>query len=325
MRGISVKRKIITLFRVANTGLHNLLSNAWLTTAAVAVIKPWKYIVGIAVIANFALQEAIEVASRDLTISVFLRDDGSDTVRKKLQAEIETNEFVDEVYFKTKAEALSDFQASNSGNQRLLDGLALADGNPLPASLEIFMNDINMYQSILDIANREEYQEVVRETNDNATSRDAFNGFITAQDRINGASILLGLVFGSISILVIFNTIRMAIFTRSDEIEIMKLIGATPNYIRGPYLFEAMMYGVIASIVSLSVIYAATLPAARRFLEGEVTGAKLKFDGPFPDGVVNFFTEQWILVFCLTILAGMTLGFLSSSVAMAKYLRLKKW
>ena len=325
MRGLPLRRKLISLFRVANTGIHNLLRNAWLTTAAIAVMTVTITIVGSAIIANFALQEAIEVASRDLTISVFLKDDAPNTLRDELQSTILENDFVDEVYFKSKAEALTDFQNSNSQNQRLLDGLALADGNPLPASFEIFMTDINMYQDILDIANDPQYSEVVRETNDNETSRGAFNGFVTAQDRINGASIILGLVFGMISILVIFNTIRMAIFTRSDELEIMKLIGATPNYIRGPYLFEAMMYGVIAAILSLSVIYALTLPFAKRFLEQEASGAGIVFDGPFPDGVVVYFTEQWYLVFVYTIVGGMLLGFLSSSVAMAKYLRLKKW
>ena len=305
--------------------MHNLLRNAWLTTAAIAVMTVTVTIVSSAVVANYALQEAIEVASRDLTISVFLKDDGLDNVREDLQSQLEQSEFVERVYFKSKAEALTDFQKANADNQRLLDGLALAEGNPLPASLEVFMNDINEFQSILDIANQSQFSEIVRETNDNETSRDAFNGFITAQDRINGASIVLGLVFGSISILVIFNTIRMAIFTRSDELEIMKLIGATPNYIRGPYLFEAMMYGFVASIVSLSVVYAVTLPFARRFLEQETSGSTVVFDGPFPDGVVVYFTEQWYLVFVITIAGGVLLGFLSSSVAMAKYLRLKRW
>jgi cell division transport system permease protein len=325
MKGVSIRRKAITLFRIANTGLHNLLRNAWLTTAAIAVMTVTVTIVASATLANYALQEAIEVASRDLTISVFLKDEGSEQVRTQLESDLESNEFVDSVFFKSKAEALSDFQEANADNQRLLDGLALSDGNPLPASLEVFMNDINEYQAVLDIANQSQYSDVVRETNDNETSRDAFNGFITAQDRINGASLILGAVFGSISVLVIFNTIRMAIFTRSDEIEIMKLIGATPNYIRGPYLFEAMMYGFIASIISLSVVYALALPFAKRFLEQEVTVSGIKFDGPFPDGVVTFFTEQWLIVFLFTIGAGMLLGFISSSVAMAKYLRLKKW
>ena len=319
------RRKIITLMRIANTGSHNLLRNAWLTTAAVAVMTVTITIVSSAVLANYALQEVIETASRELSVSVFLKDDGSEELRNNLQAELSGSDVVERVYFKSKAEALTDFQEDLDGNQQLLDGLALAEGNPLPASFEVFMNDINEYQQVLDIANADQYETVVRETNDNERFRDAFNGFITAQDRINGASLVLGVVFGAISILVIFNTIRMAIFTRSDELEIMKLIGATPNYIRGPYLFEAMTYGFVAAIVSLSVVYAVALPFAKRFVEQENAGAIGTFEGPFPDGVVTYFTEQWLIVFVLVIGSGMLLGFISSSVAMAKYLRLKKW
>lgn len=326
MKGSPFRRKIINAFRIANTGLHNLLRNAWLTTAAIAVMTVTITIVMSAIIANFALQEAIEVASRDLTISVFLKDNADEDVRMQLESEIEGSEFVESVYFKSKAEALTDFQQANADNQQLLDGIALAEGNPLPASFEVFMSDINEYQTILDIANQDQYSEVVRETNDNEISRDAFNGFISAQERINGGSIALGVVFGMISILVIFNTIRMAIFTRSNEIEIMKLIGATPNYIRGPYLFEAMMYGFVAAIVSVSIVYTATLPYARNFLDQrEVSGQATQFDTIFPDGVVNYFSDQWYMVLIFAIAGGMLLGFVSSSVAMAKYLRLKKW
>jgi len=325
MKSNSVRRKFITLFRTMNTGLHNLVRNTWLTTAAVAVMIVTLTVISGAVLANYALQEAIEVVSRDLTISVFLQDDSSEQLQNELENRIASSEFVDEVLFKSKADALSDFQVTNADNLDLLNGLAIAGKNPLPASFEIFMNDINEYQAVLDIANDEAYVDVVRETNDNETSRKAFNGFIATQDNLNKAGLVLGVVFGSISILVIFNTIRMAIFTRSDEIEMMKLIGATPSYIRGPYLFEAALYGFIASIVSFSIIYALAVPFARRFAERETAVGNIEFDGPFPDGVALFFDEQWILVLIVMVLIGVMLGLMSSSVAMAKYLRLKKW
>lgn len=324
MKGLGLRRRLISLGRIVNTGVHNLFRNAWLTTAAVAVMSVTLTIVVSATIANFALQEAIEVASRDLTISVFLKDDGNQSVIDELETELETNQYVEKVYFKSKAEALTDFQLVNADNPKLLEGIQIAEGNPLPASFEVFMSDINMYQSILDIANQDVYSSVVRETNDNEDSRDAFNGFISTQENINRGSIVLGIIFGSISILVIFNTIRMAIFTRSDEIEIMKLIGATPHYIKGPYLFEASMYGVIAASISYGVVYSFVIPFARRFSERE-SESQVVFDTIFPNGVVNYFSESWHIVLIGILAAGIVLGFVSSSVAIAKYLRLRRW
>ena len=329
MRGPSIKRRIITILRIVNTGIHNLLRNAWLTTAAIAVMTVTLTIVASAFVANFAFQEAIESVAKNLTISVYLEDDSSDQAQAELRARIEANQYVERVDYKSKEEALQDFQSSFSDRPELLEGLAIAEGNVFPASFEIVMSDINQYQEIVTIAGNDEFDEVVLQTSDNELSRESFNRFISAQRTMNRASIILGAIFGSISILIIFNTIRMAIFTRSDEIEIMKLIGATPSYIRGPYLVEASMYGVIAGIISIGVFYPTTVRFASDFLAGVAsdfgTLQTTSEDSLFPEGIVTFLSESWPLVFAVVIGAGILLGFLSAAFAMSRYLRLKRW
>ncbi len=324
---MSLRRRIITLFRIANNGFHNLFRNTWLTTAAVAVMMVTLTIVISATVASFALQEVIEVASRDLTVSIFLQDSAPSKLKDQLKTELEAKDYIDHVHFKSKAEALVDFQTDNADNQYLLDSLAIANTNPLPASYEVFMKDINNYQEVLGVANSATYVDVVRETNDKQAkkSQNTFNRFIGLQENINKVGIALGIVFGLISVLVIFNTIRMAIFTRSNEIEIMKLIGATPGYIRGPYLFEASMYGFVAAIISLSIVYGATVPYAKRFVEPYLSKGDVVFEGLFPQGVVSYFTDNWLKVFGAMILGGVMIGSISASVAIKKYLRLKKW
>lgn len=326
MQKPSLRRQIITFLRICNTGLHNLFRNAWLTTAAIAVMTVTLTIVVSALVANFALQEAIDSVAKNLTISVFLEDEAPQQDQDALKANIESQEYVDSVNYKSKQEALEDFQERFQDKPELLEGLAIAEDNVFPASFEIVLNDINKYEEITMIASSEEFDAVVLQTSDNEQSRDSFNGFIATRRSINQVSIVLGLIFGSISILVIFNTIRMAIFTRSNEIEIMKLIGATPGYIRGPYLFEASMYGVIAALISISIIYPISVKLARQFLEG-VAGdyGSTTINTVIPGGVVNFFTEYWYVVGALVIGAGILIGFVSSVVAMAKYLRLKRW
>ncbi len=327
MQGLSIRRKIITFFRICSTGSHNLLRNAWLTTAAIAVMMVTLTIVVSAIIANFALQEAIDSVAKNLTISVFLEDDASEEAQNNLRTRLESDAAVERVDYKTKAAALTDFQERFKDKPELLEGLAIAEGNVFPASFEIVLSDIDQFDAIVALTKQAEFDDAVLQTSDNEQSRDSFNGFIATQRTINRASIILGAIFGSISILVIFNTIRMAIFTRSDEIEIMKLIGATPNYIRGPYLFEASMYGVIAGLISIGIFYPTTVKFADNFLKG-VAGEFGRVEAThafFEGGVVTFFTEKWYIVSFLVIAAGVALGFISSAVAMAKYLRLKRW
>jgi len=127
---------------------------------------------------------------------------------------------------------------------------------------------------------------------------------------------LAATAFTVVSALIIFNTIRMAIFTRSEEIKIMKLIGATPNYIRGPFLVEASLYGTIAGIIANTAVYSFIFSI----------GSKISTQAEFTE-TYNFFSQPSVMgIFLIgSIFAGILIGVVSSSLAMEKYLKLKHW
>ena len=130
------------------------------------------------------------------------------------------------------------------------------------------------------------------------------------------SSVLASSVFAIVSVLIIFNTIRMAIFTRSEEIRTMKLIGATPNYIRGPFIIETTLYGIIAGLAANAIVYAGIISF----------GSKLSTQAEFAE-TYTYFTSAGIMLSMLAggIFAGILVGMVSSILAMEKYLRLKKW
>ena len=114
-----------------------------------------------------------------------------------------------------------------------------------------------------------------------------------------------------ISTLIIFNTIRMAIFTRRDEIEIQQLVGATKWFIRGPFLFEAALYGIVAAVIALFLSYAVVvgvLPKASGYID--------------VSGVVNAFRSYPVAIVLVEMVIGVTIGGLSSLLAMSRYLKL---
>lgn len=309
----SIRRQIITLWRICVAGFHNLFRNLWLTTAGVAIMTVTLTIVLSSIVANAALQETIDSVAKDLTISIFLEDDAPEDKQDQLLSALENTASVESVNFKSKAAALSDFQAANADNPDLLAGIDIAEDNVFPASYEITLGDISRYEQVVNLANSEGFDEVVYRTSDNK-SRESFDTFISAKNFITKASIVAGGIFGAISMLIIFNTIRMAIFTRSQEIEIMKLIGATPGYIRGPFLFEASLYGIIAGLLTLSLVYS-TLVTLSGSLSDYLTIQQ----------TTDFLIEYWYVVFALVVGIGVLLGFVSSVIAMARYLRIKKW
>ncbi|MCA9343305.1 FtsX-like permease family protein, partial [Candidatus Saccharibacteria bacterium] len=138
---------------------------------------------------------------------------------------------------------------------KLLEGLALIGTGTIPASFEISVTDLSKIDEVGDIAKQEKYAPIVESVSLGKTDvKKTIERAAATQRFITTTSIIAASIFAIVSMLIIFNTIRMAIFTRSDEIRTQKLLGATPGYIRGPFLVESSMYGVIAGIISTSLV-----------------------------------------------------------------------
>lgn len=315
MKHPGIKTRLIALGRIIVTGFKNLFRNAWLTLAAIAVMVVTLTIVQVGGFAYSSLNDTIDESSRRLTVSVYLQDKFGDEGSQQLEQAFNDAAYIDGYSFKTKSDALKDFQNRyGETNPALLEGIGLTDENPLPASYEVVLSDVNEFNRVVELANSDEFSEVVLEAEFNDLKRDSFNAFINAREFFARASIIGGIVFGSISVLIIFNTIRMAVFTRSNEIEIMKLIGATPHYIKGPFLFESILYGLIAAAISLSAVYSAIT----------ALGPRLNNDYAIAD-TMDFFVDQWYIVVAVIVSLGVAIGFVSSYVALGKYLRIKNW
>lgn len=310
-----LKRQLITFARIFNTGLRNLFRNAWLTTAATAIMIVTLSIVLFAVAINMSLGDTIDDITKDVTLSIYLKDDISEQDKDRLRNRLISNDNVRLVTYRSKEEALKVFQARNEGNEAIIKGLSIID-NKLPASFEVSLYDLTLYSDIQNVAEAEEFASAVDGTSadQNEERRKSIDRIAGAQDFVIRASILAGSIFAVLSVLVIFNTIRMAVFTRSYEIEIMKLIGATPGYIRGPFLVEASLYGLIAGCTAFAIVYTT------------ITQLGPKVDTHINvSGTLEFFETYWAIILLSLIIMGILIGFLSSSFAMFKYLRLKKW
>ena len=315
MKFPGLKSRIISFLRIIRTGLRNLFRNAWLTLAAIAVMVVTLTIIQVGGFAYSSLNDTIDESSRRLTVSVYLEDEFGDEGNRELEQAFAEADYIESYAFKTKSEALSDFQDRYADtNPALLEGIGLTDENPLPASYEVVLSDVNQFNDVLELANSEEFEGVVLEAEFNDLKRDSFNAFINARQFFARASIIGGIIFGSISVLIIFNTIRMAVFTRSNEIEIMKLIGATPHYIKGPFLIEATFYGLIAGSISLGAVYSAL----------SALGPRLNSDYAIGN-TMDFFFDSWYIVVAGILSLGALIGFISSFVALSRYLRIKSW
>lgn len=305
------------MVRIFNYGAKNMFRNLWLSVAAIAVMFVALTIILTTVILNVTANNAIAELSKNLKVSIYLRDGTTDEQRQALEREIVTQDYVEGVDYISKEVAQERFTASFRNDQQLLEGLSLIGQNTLPASLEVSVKDLDRLKDVEAVAKQQKFNEYVDSiTLGRTDARRTIDRAASAQKFITSASVFAAAVFTVISILIIFNTIRIAIYTRNEEIRNMKLIGATPGFIRGPFLVETSLYGIIAGVLSVCAVYSLLISV----------GSKLASQAEFSETYAFFTSTTTILgAFFATIFAGILVGIFSSALAMEKYLKLKRW
>lgn len=314
---MTTSRRYYTAVRIFKSGFTNLFRNAWLTIAATAVMVVALTIISIAVVLNVTANNAIDELARDLKASVYITDTATEAQTKQLQTELFTLDFIESVEYVSQEQARTDLAGDFNNDSGILQALSLAGEDVLPASLRITVNDLKRMPEIKEFSEQEKYKEIVDSVSLGQTDAQAtIDKAAAAQKFINIGSIISAVFLSAVSIMIIFNTIRMAIYTRRDEIRIMKLIGATPDYIRGPFLVEASLYGVFAGIISFVTVYSLVYSLGRKVAEQ-----------PEFAQTYNFFLSPgtMFLMFLSVIMLGVLIGAISSMLAMEKHLKLKHW
>lgn len=311
-----MKRKMITLNRVIKSGLLNFVRNAWLAIAAIAVMVITLTIVLFSVIANATFTETIRQITDKIDVSVYLNDTVDPRQTEDLIGQVKALENVREVEYISKDEALKRYQQENQDNLDLLLAISQTD-NPLPASLQIKPKDPNNIQQVKDFLEKPEIKELQsEETSYSGDRKEAIDKITNATTFFREAGFVGVIVFAIISMLIIFNTIRMAIFNRREELSIMRLLGASTWYIRGPFVVETVIYGVIAAIVSVTLcsilfnISSSTLGASSLGL------LDIKYAN-------EYFASHFWTILLTQMIIGIFIGATSSIIATRRYLKFK--
>ena len=320
---MSIKRSLITLGRICKTGFKNFGRNAWLSVAATAIMYVALVVMLAGVALNLIMRDTIVEYEKQFTVAVYIKDSAPKERIDELETTLEGQDFIREVSFISKDEALKRFQERYASNPEILEGFNVAGGNSLPASFDVVLSNLERSEEVESVVLGQGFdKDVVSTVSVGKTSKNSNDAKRTVQVVANAkrliarASVGASLLFAGISMLIIFNTIRMAIFTRSEEIKIMKLIGATPGYIRGPFLFEAALYGVVAGTFSYATVTAVlvALGKSTTFLSQIAVS-----------NTIDLYKSNWILVYFATIAIGALIGLLSSLLAISKHLKLKRW
>lgn len=304
---------MIQIWRVMHAGARNFLRNMWLSTAATAVMTITLTIVLVSFISNMALTNTIKTVTDKIDISVYLNDSITPAQLESLRNKLENNPEVESIEYISKSDALELWRKQNAGDSKLLEATTEAD-NPLPASFAIKAKDPKQLDLVTALVAQPDIKPLLdpkQPFSYQGKNKSTIDRIFSISSFFKTAGLVISVVFVVISILIIFNTIRMAIFTRRDEIEIMKLVGATKWFVRGPFLFEAALYGIIAAfigaILSYSLLFAGG-PKIRGYIN--------------LDAAISLFQSNPLLIVGGAMLIGILIGVTSSLLAMGRYLKL---
>jgi cell division transport system permease protein len=311
-------KRINTLRRIVRTGLLNFVRNAWLAIAAIAIMCVTLTIILFSIVANATFANTIKQINDKINISVYLRDNVTDKQRTQLMDQLRQLPNVRGVSYVSKQQALDRYRQDNANNQSLLQAIS-ETGNPLPASVSVDPVDPGKIQAIKDFLDKPENKKLqdpqagTSYSGDRKAAIDKISHATNVLQRVGVAAVAL---FAFISVLIIFNTIQMAIFNRRDELTIMRLLGATTWFIRGPFVVESILYGVIAAIVSVAIIHGIFVTASSALQATSLGLLDISYSS-------QYFTSNFFKLLGLQLTIGIVIGAVSSTIATRRYLKFK--
>jgi cell division transport system permease protein len=313
-----MKRELIQFERILKSGVVNFVRNAWLAVAAIAVMVITLSILLFSVIANATFANTIAQITDKIDISVYLTDEvaNNQDQQDQLITNIKSLDNVKSVEYISKDDALASYKEQNKNNLDLLVAISQTD-NPLPASLLIKPIDTDNIQPIKDFLESPDIKKLQsEETSYSGDRKEAIDKIASATTFIRRAGVLSVIVFAMISMLIIFNTIRMAIFNRREELAIMRLLGASTSYIRGPFVVETILYGIISAIISVILCSAVFAVQTNAFSASTLGLLDIQYAS-------DYFAKYFWHILIIQLSIGILIGAASSIIATRRYLKFK--
>jgi len=245
-------------------------------------------------------------------ISVYFKTAAQEEDILNIQGELSKIPEVKDVEYVSKEKALEDFIQRHKDNQVLMGSLEEVGGNPFLAALNVRAFEASQYQAVvnfLDATLEPVYQNLIEKV-DYYQRKPVIERIFALTSGAGKVGIFLSIVLAIVAILVAFNTIRLAILNQAEEIKIQRLVGASNWFIRGPFLVQGAISGIISTLISL-LIFA---------LICWFLGPKIEFlfSGL---NVWKFFTGNFFTIILIQLSTGILLGAISSSIAIRKYLK----
>src|SRR3989344_2527270 len=304
----------VNVKRIIRSGFLNFGRNAFVSLSSVLVMVITLCTIGALIFVSAILNASLQEIRDKVDINVYFITTAPEADVITLQKTLESMPEVALVTYTSREQALEDFKKRHENDETTLQALEELGENPLGASLNVKAKNPAEYQGIADYLSNEstlstDGTSIVDKVNyyQNKVAIDRLTSIIDSAERLGS---VLTVVLIVISVLITFNTIRLAIFISREEISIMRLVGAHSFYVRGPFVVVGTIYGVVAAIFTLLLFYPITF-----WLGGATENFFIGLN------IFEYYTTNFGQIFIIILLSGMAIGALSSYLAVRKYLK----
>lgn len=313
------QRTLLTMRRVCSYGVRNFVRNAWLSIAATSVMVITLIIIFLTGIASSVLDETIEAQKNKMDISIYLKPEIAKSELDNLAEDLRHQPNVTSVSVSDSEAERDIFVNNKKANKVVMDALqTIAESGvkmDLPAVLHVKLQDYSKRDQLgRYIISSKSFGKWIDHSSMSSQDIETRQNTIKRLAEIMGyagqVGLIMAVVFVVISVLIIFNTIRMTIFSRREEISMMRSIGADNYFIRGPFLVEANLYGIIAGILTVIAGYMLLLyilPGMGGYVEVGRT--------------MQLFKQWWPVILLGMMAIGMMIGNVSARMAMRRYMK----
>lgn len=300
-----------SFFRITKTGVTNFGRNLWLSMAATMVMTITLVIFSTLFLLFFLTNYSISTIKNTVDVSVYFKIGLAEEQINKIRTEISEDPRVKEVGYVSAMQAFEEFKIKHSNDPLIAQSLNELTENPLPATLHVKANNLEDYPAISALIQSDNYKNFIEKVNfdDNRLVIERLGSILKF---IVTFGLGLVIVFAIIAILVIYNTITLTIYNRKEEVEIMRLVGATNWYIRGPFLTESILYSLLSTIITSSIFF----PVFTKIVPKVIVyvNPQLSLYGE------NLFNFTYLVIILLAL--SLTLSIISTMFAIRKYLKI---
>lgn len=306
---------LTNLRRVIRSGYFSFKRNGFVSFSAIFVMVVTLCIITLVIFSGAILDTTLAELRERVDLNVYFVTGAEEEDILEVKETIESLPEVERVTYTSQEQALADFRERHADDQFTLQALEELGENPLGAVLNVKTKEPSQYEGVAQFLGGESVL-----SSDGAPIIDKVNYFQNKRaidnltriiDSANQVGYITALIFIIASVLITYNTIRLVIFNSREEISVMRLVGASTFYVRGPFVIAGMIYGVIAGLITLILLYPFT------FWFGDLT--KNFFVGI---NLFNYYTSNFAFLFLTIIGSGIVIGAISSYFAVRRHLKI---